>query len=121
MRGKWARTPTSSPTDVEQASFPVTGNVGPPNGVYENIKEVEELKEPVKNDNELLNELLEQMSSISMKVEDIEKERKKEKSVQFDLNMMYELRDEQRTLDQRLSAQETRLLTLEGSGAENGH
>eukprot|EP00794_Sanderia_malayensis_P014672 gene14672-biopygen11768 len=105
--------------DVEQAGFPVTGKVGP-NGVYENIKELEELKEPVKKDNEMLNELLEQMSSISMKVEDIEKERKQEKSNQYDLSMMYELRDEQRGLEQRLSAQETRLLTLEESGAENG-
>eukprot|EP00794_Sanderia_malayensis_P014786 gene14786-biopygen11872 len=105
--------------DVEQAGFPVTGKVGP-NGVHENIKELEELKEPVKKDNEMLNELLEQMSSISMKVEDIEKERKKEKSIQYDLSMMYELRDEQRALDQRLSAQKTRLLSLEESGADNG-
>eukprot|EP00794_Sanderia_malayensis_P018494 gene18494-biopygen15584 len=60
------------------------------------------------------------MSSISMKVEDIEKERKKEKSVQYDLNMMNELQDEQRAFDQRLSPQETRLLTLEETGAENG-
>eukprot|EP00794_Sanderia_malayensis_P013656 gene13656-biopygen10952 len=94
---------------------------------YEEIagKEVgsdkKETKHEEKRDKEILEEVLNQQNKLAKRVEEIERERVRNREVQNDFKMVYELNGQQSEIDSRMERHEERLKKLENSVSENGH
>eukprot|EP00794_Sanderia_malayensis_P014476 gene14476-biopygen11592 len=104
---------------VELSGFAASENTYEEIAGKETGSNEKETKHEEKRDEEILEEVLNQQNKLAKRVEEIERERVRNREVQHDFKMVYELSGQQSEIDSRMERHEERLKKLESSVSEN--